>query len=44
MEARMKLVDHVTVGIHFKSVHLYVFNNADFVMNCITFEMNGGKA
>jgi len=30
MEACMKLIDHVTVGVHFKSVHLYVFNNTDF--------------
>jgi len=29
----MKLVDRMTMGGHFKSVHLYVFNNTDFVMN-----------
>lgn len=29
----MKLVDHVTMGVYLKSVHLYVFNNNDFVMD-----------
>lgn len=32
-EACIKLTDHVTMGVHFKSVHLYVCNNTDFDMN-----------
>ena len=32
-EACMKLTDHVTMGVHFKSVHLYVCNNTDIDMN-----------
>lgn len=33
METCMKLIDHVTKGVHINSVHLYVFNDTDFDMN-----------